>query len=97
VGDLPDEAPLNYLFHHQLEINLLTQTVHFQEAGDNYQWHPRFSRAQIGLDRCLEVAIPWADLQIPPDYPLRMTLVLADEGRFKGYLPENALIPIDVP
>lgn len=97
VGDLPDEAPLNYLFHHQLEINLLTQTVQFQEAGDNYQWHPRFSRAQIGLDRCLEVAIPWADLQIPPDYPLRMTLVLADEGRFKGYLPENALIPIDVP
>ncbi len=97
VGDLPDEAPLNYLFHHQLEINLLTQTVHFQEAGDNYQWHPRFSRAQIGLDKCLEVAIPWADLQIPPDYPLRMTLVLAEEGRFKAYLPENALIPIDVP
>ncbi len=97
VGDLPDEAPLNYLFHHQLEINLLTQTVHFQEAGDNHQWHPRFSRAQVGLDRCLEVAVPWADLQIPPDYPLRMTLVLADEGRFKGYLPENTLIPIDVP
>ncbi|WP_009631462.1 alpha-amylase/alpha-mannosidase [Synechocystis sp. PCC 7509] len=97
VGDLPDEAPLNYLFHHQLEINLLTQSVHFQEAGDNHKWHPRFSRAQVGLDRCLEVAIPWADLQIPPDYPLRMTLVLADEGRFKGYLPENALIPIDVP
>jgi hypothetical protein len=45
----------------------------------------------------LEVAIPWADLQIPPDYPLRMTLVLAEEGRFKAYLPENALIPIDVP
>ncbi len=71
--------------------------MHFQEAGDNYQWHPRFSRAQIGLERCLEVAIPWADLQVPPDYPLQMTLVLADEGRFKSYLPENTLITIDVP
>jgi len=25
---------------------------------------------------CLEVAVPWADLQIPPDYPLRMILIL---------------------
>jgi len=30
------------------------------------------SRAQVALDKCLEVAVPWADLQIPPDYPLRM-------------------------
>jgi hypothetical protein len=43
------------------------------------------------------VAVPWADLQMPPDYPLRMVLVMADEQRFSSYLPENALIPIEVP
>ncbi len=97
LADLPDAAPLNYLFHHLLEINLLTQSIQFREAGDNYQWHPRFSRAQVALNSCLELAVPWADLQVPPDYSLRLILVLADEGRFANYLPENALISIEVP
>ncbi|MBL1201550.1 MAG: glycoside hydrolase [Nostoc sp. GBBB01] len=97
LADVPDTAPVNYLFHHLLEINLLTQSIYFREAGDNYQWHPRTSRAQAALNTCLELAVPWADLQVPPDYPLRLILVLADEGRFCNYFPENALIPIEVP
>jgi alpha-amylase/alpha-mannosidase (GH57 family) len=97
LQNLPDEPPVNYLFHHQLKINLLTESIQFQEAGENYQWHPRVSRAQVALDKCLEVAVPWADLQIPPDCPLRMILVFADEESFRNYLPENALIPIEVP
>ncbi|WP_414515741.1 glycoside hydrolase [Nostoc sp. PCC 9305] len=97
LADVPDAAPLNYHFHHLLEVNLLTQSIQFREAGDNYQWHPRFSRAQVAINNCLELAVPWADLQVPPDYPLRLILVLADEGRFSNYLPENALIPIEVP
>jgi alpha-amylase/alpha-mannosidase (GH57 family) len=97
LENLPDEPPVNYMFHHQLAVNLLTRTIQFQEAGESYQWHPRFSRAQVGLDKCLELAIPWADLQVGPDYPLRLILVLADRGSYHSYLPENALIPIDVP
>ncbi|WP_448268047.1 glycoside hydrolase [Nostoc sp. DSM 114159] len=97
LANVPDAAPLNYLFHHLLEVNLLTQSIQFREAGDNHQWHPRFSRAQVAINSCLELAVPWADLQVPPDYPLRLILVLADEGRFSNYLPENALIPIEVP
>jgi hypothetical protein len=97
LAEVPDIAPLNYLFHHLLEINLLTQSLQFREAGDNYQWQPRFSRAQVALNTCLEVAVPWADLQVPPDYPLRLILVLSDEGRFSSYAPEDTLIPIDVP
>ncbi|MDZ7962672.1 MAG: glycoside hydrolase [Aulosira sp. DedQUE10] len=97
LAELPDVAPVNYLFHHHLEINLLTQSVQFREAGENHQWYPRFSRAQVAFNNCLEVAIPWADLQVPPDYPLRLVFVLSDEGRFCNYLPENALIPIEVP
>ncbi|MBD2297755.1 glycoside hydrolase [Nostoc sp. FACHB-190] len=97
LKDVPQQAPVNYLYHHHLEINLLTQSVQFREAAEDYQWQPRFSRAQVALDTCLELSVPWADLQVPPDYPLRLVLVLADNGRFSDYLPENALIPIEVP
>jgi hypothetical protein len=97
LADVPDAAPVNYHYHHHLGINLLTQSIQFREAGEDYQWHPRTSRAQVAVNTCLEVAVPWADLQVPPDYPVRLILVLSDEGRFSNYLPENALIPIEVP
>lgn len=97
LGETPDQAPVNYLYHHHLGINLLTQSFWFQEAGDRYQWHTRASRAQIAYQQCLEVAVPWADLHISPDWPLRLVLVLSDNGRFRSYFPENALIPIEVP
>ena len=94
---LPDQSPMNYQMHHHLEINLLNLSLQFREAADHLQWQPRFTRAQVALDNCLEVAVPWADLQVPPDYPLRLVLVLSDQGRFSSYLPENTLIPIEVP
>jgi alpha-amylase/alpha-mannosidase (GH57 family) len=97
LTNLPDEAPLNYLYHHHLGLNLLTKSVRFQEAGEHFQWHPRASRAQFALDNCLEIAVPWADLQIPPDYPVRLVLVFSTNEQFGGYLPEGALIPIGVP
>lgn len=95
--DLPAAPPLNYLFHHHLGINLLTQTIWFQEAGESLQWQSRASRAQVGLDTCLEVAVPWADLQIQPDWSVRLIVVLSDGGRYRAYLPEDALVSINVP
>ncbi|AFZ03822.1 glycoside hydrolase [Calothrix sp. PCC 6303] len=94
---LPNTEPLNYLFHHHLEINLLTQSVNFWEATDNLQWCSRTSRAQVAIDKCLELAVPWADLQIPPDFALQLVMVLAEEGSYQDYLPQNSLIPIEVP
>ncbi|XGV97746.1 MAG: glycoside hydrolase [Leptolyngbya sp. BL-A-14] len=95
--DLPNEAPLNYLFHHHLGINLLTQTLWFQEASEALRWQSRMTRAQIGLDSCLELAVPWADLQIQPDWSLQLILVLSESGRYRSYLPENALVRITTP
>lgn len=97
LAEVPDLAPVNYFFHHHLEINLLSQTINFREAAEHYQWHPRTSRAQVALNSCLEIAVPWADLQVPPDYPVRLVLILADDGCYHSYLPENSLIPIEVP
>jgi hypothetical protein len=98
IAELPDKAPLNYLFRHHLGINLLTQSHWFQEAGDFYQWHSRLSRAQVAIDSCLELAVPWADLQlVEPDWSLRLLVILADEGRYIDYLPDKSLIPVDIP
>lgn len=97
LANVPDEAPINYFFHHHLGINLETNSVWFQEAREHHQWHPRLGRAQIAIDKCLEIAVPWADLPTDPDWSLRMLVVLSDAGRFREYLPEDMLIPIDVP
>ncbi|MEZ2319830.1 MAG: glycoside hydrolase [Microcoleus sp.] len=97
LSDLPDTAPLNYRFHHQLGINLLTKSIRFQEAGERDEWHPHISRAQVGLDKCLEVAIPWADLQIMPDWSLRLIAVLSEGERYCSCLPFDSLIAIGMP
>lgn len=95
--DLPKESPLNYAFHHHLGINLLTQTVWLQEAGEYSRWQSRASRAQVGIDSCVEIAIPWADLQVEPDYGLRLVVVFSEGGRYRQYLPENGMLAISVP
>ncbi|MBV9386054.1 MAG: glycoside hydrolase [Chroococcidiopsidaceae cyanobacterium CP_BM_ER_R8_30] len=97
LENVPNAPPVNYLFHHHLALNLLARSVLFQEANENFQWCPRVSHALVAFDRCLEIAVPWADLQISFDSPLRLILVMADSGRFSSYLPENALISIEMP
>jgi alpha-amylase/alpha-mannosidase (GH57 family) len=98
LAELPDQAPLNFLFRHHLGINLLTQSIWFQEASDRHQWSSHLSRAQVAFNTCLEMAVPWADLQlVEPDWSLRLVVVLADEGRYVSYFPENMLIPVNVP
>lgn len=96
LAEVPDIAPLNYLYHHRLQINLLAHSIQFQQASEYSQWHPRESHAQVALDTSLEIAVPWTDLQQPPESPIRMVLVLASEGRFHNFLPENGLISIEL-
>ncbi|MGB5900870.1 MAG: glycoside hydrolase, partial [Geitlerinemataceae cyanobacterium] len=97
LSEVPDAAPANYLFHHHLEINLLSQSVWFQEATDNWQWHPRNSRAQVALDSCLEIAIPWADLPTEPDWMLHLALVLSEDDKFCDAVLDNGVVAIGMP
>ena len=94
---LPDEAPLNYMFRHHLGINLLTESIWLEEAGEHYFWHSRLTRAEMAFDQCLELAVPWADLHIEPDYSLQLVAILADNGKFCSYLPENSFVRIQAP
>jgi alpha-amylase/alpha-mannosidase (GH57 family) len=95
IADTPDIAPLNYLFHHHLQINFSTRSIKFQQAGEYSQWYSRETHAQAALNTCLEIAVPWEDLQQPPESPIRLVLLLSDRGHFRDYLPENGLIAIE--
>lgn len=101
--EMPTEAPLNYWYHYHLGINLMTQTIWLQEAIENFRWQARSNHAQIGIgatqgaNRCVEISVPWSDLQVHPDDSMRMVLVLSDGGRYRQYLPENGVVAIAVP
>uniref|UniRef100_B8HN99 Glycoside hydrolase family 57 n=1 Tax=Cyanothece sp. (strain PCC 7425 / ATCC 29141) TaxID=395961 RepID=B8HN99_CYAP4 len=97
LQNLPQQPPLNYLFRHHVEIQLQSGQVSLREAIENSQWQDREHQVQLGLDRCLELAVPWSNLPVQPDWSLRLIAVLSQAGNFKDYLPDNFLIPLQVP
>lgn len=97
LDNVPDEAPLNYYFHHHLTINLLTESVRLAEAQERNHWHIRASRAEAVYNRTLEVAIPWADLHIDPDSTLEILAIFGDRGEYRSYIPEDKFIRLQAP
>jgi alpha-amylase/alpha-mannosidase (GH57 family) len=97
LAELPDEAPVNYLFHHHLSLNLLTGEITLKEAVENYDWEHRHHEAIMGFNKCLELAVPWGNLHIEPDLPLNLVAVLADNNKFHSYLPDNGLVRLQAP
>jgi len=99
---LPESAPLNDQYHHHLAINLLSHAIWLEQAQDDSlaekpTWHPRLNHAKAVLDKCLEVAVPWSDLNIYPDTSLHLVAIFAESGTFKSYLPEDSLVVFKMP
>ena len=89
IASLPDESPLNYHFHHHLGVNIVTESVWLQESQPLGQWQSRACHGVAAFDRCLEIAVPWTDLHIEPDYPLEMLAIFAERGKFYSYVTEK--------
>lgn len=97
IADLPDVAPLNYLFHHHLNINLGLGKTTLYQAIPHYQWQKLPHTAQFALDESMELAIPWSDLGIYPNTATALVIMLSHDGTFQTSLPECTIIPIDIP
>jgi alpha-amylase/alpha-mannosidase (GH57 family) len=97
LQQLPEQAPLNYFYHHHLQLHLGNGYIHFQEATEHHQWQERRHHAQMGLEQCLEVAVPWQDLAVSPDWSLNLIAVVSEAGQFVDSYPEQQLIPLQVP
>lgn len=95
--DWPDQAPLNYRFRHHLCVNLVTHSIRLHEAADGNHWYARNHRAHAAIAECLEIAVPWADLNTKPDWSLQLVSVLSEEGRYHSFLPEHKLVSIQAP
>ncbi|MDG2989884.1 glycoside hydrolase [Candidatus Synechococcus calcipolaris G9] len=97
LAELPDQAPLNYLYHHHLKVNFLQQQVSLSQAIANYQWEDRQQGIQFCFDKCLELAIPWADLHVTPDWGLRLLGILTQDHCYREHLPEDQLLLLTAP
>ncbi len=95
--DVPDVAPCNYRFRHHLGIHLQERFCWLAQAGTADTWLPQPTRSQIALDTCLEIAVPWDELQVAPNWSVSLLLVLGQTGQFRGYLPQQGLLNFPVP
>lgn len=71
--------------------------MRFLEAVEYSLWQPRISYAKVAVDECIELAVPWRDLEVGADWSLSLVLVLARNGQFQNYLPEDQLLTLRVP
>jgi len=97
IAELPDVAPLNYLFHHHLCVNLGTGKIHLYQANHHHLWQKLDHRVQFAMVECMELAIPWSDLGIAPRTRASLVIMVSHEGTFQTSLPECTIIPLDVP
>jgi hypothetical protein len=94
---MPNVSPLNYLFRHHLAIGLGDRSIQLQEASDNFTWTTIATHTKVGLDQCLEVALPWSDLAVKPQSMARLVMIMSQKDHFQMSLPEYTIIPIEVP
>ncbi len=97
IAEVPDVAPLNYLFHHHLAVNLGSQKINMQQAIANYHWQTIHHASQLAIDECLELAIPWSSLAVNPKTRTSLVIMLSHDHQFHTSLPECTIIPVDVP
>ncbi len=95
--DLPDKAPLNYRFATHLEVDLIGESFQMKQATVDDRWRISNSRVKVAIDKCLEIAVPWVDLPTEPDWNLHLIAVLAEDEKFHDYIPEEGLIPLEMP
>ncbi len=97
IEGIPDRSPVNHYFHHHLTVNLVSRSIWLEEVGTDFNWYARVCRGLMAFDRCLEIAIPWADLKVEPDYCLEIVAILATDGNFHSDLPDQRTISVIVP
>ncbi|MEM9136886.1 MAG: glycoside hydrolase [Cyanobacteria bacterium P01_F01_bin.42] len=97
LTNLGEESPLNYHFRHHAMLTLPNLEAHLEEASDYGKWEKRSHQIQAGLDQCLELAIPWVDLGVQPDWSLNILALLAQDGTYVEHIQGESLISFNVP
>lgn len=94
---LPHISPLDYLFHHHLEVDIAENQLHLEEAIAGFGWHSLTTDSRMAFDQCLEIALPWYDLRAEPQSSARLVVLLSRDRVFQLSLPEYTIIPVEIP
>jgi alpha-amylase/alpha-mannosidase (GH57 family) len=97
LDKLPQISPLDYLFHHHLEVDIAQNSLTLKEAIDGHDWQILSNNSCMAFDQCLEIALPWYDIKIEPQSSAKLVVILSRDRIFQMSLPECTIIPVDVP
>jgi len=87
IASLPDQAPLNYYFHHHCLVNLQSHQAHHEIAINPVTWQRSHQRPKvIAQDQTLVVSLPVELLAQPRNPTLHLLVMLADQGEFYSLL-----------
>lgn len=93
IASLPDQAPLNYYFHHHCRINLHHLQSHHEIAVGYANWQPSPQRPQlVHQGRTLAVIIPMTALPENRPTALHVLILLAHQGEFVANLSGDKLV-----
>ncbi len=97
LSECPVEGPVSYRFRHKLEINLPARHCQLRSAGEFDSWNEHPTSARFALQECLEIAIPWADLELATGAQPQCIVIAARDGRLETLVPEIGTIEVLVP
>jgi len=97
LASLPDQPPYNYYFHHHLGLNWERQTLWLEAVPAPFQWQTQTCQAQFALGESLVIALPWKNLQQPPQTELHLLLIFAQQGEYQGRVWPGDLLKLKLP
>ncbi|MFM1841807.1 MAG: hypothetical protein RLZZ490_540 [Cyanobacteriota bacterium] len=87
IASLPDQAPLNYYFHHHCGVNLNSQQAWHEVAVNAATWQRSPQRPEvIRQDHILVITCPVELLAQPRNPTLHLLVLLAEQGEFHSLL-----------
>ncbi len=93
IASLPDQAPLNYYFHHHCRINLHHLQSHHEIAVGPNRWQPSPHRPQLVHEgQTLVVILPMTFLPETKPPALHLLMLLAQQGEFLANLSGDSLL-----
>ncbi|UFP93928.1 glycoside hydrolase family 57 protein [Gloeobacter morelensis] len=97
LRERPAQGTASYQFRHGLELHLQHRHCQLKAAGEYDRWHDVPTSTRFAVQECLELAVPWEDLEMSSGIQPQFIVVLARDGRFEAAIPEGETLEVQVP
>ena len=97
LSNLPKGGALEYLYTHHLEIDLNLQRLALRHSQPFLEWKDGLTSSRAVLERCMELALPWADLHISSGDKVEFIIVQSTNNRFERVFPAEGTLSLKMP